>query len=96
MFDKKNKLCAESSNVDLGIDFLEDDPDNVYRTKNYIVAQHISLAYDNSVGAVSVSEDFYFKRNTARDDDYEYMVEKGHYPNGRRVPTQSHVRTYVD
>ena len=97
MKDKKDKknLFAACEAIGIGIDFLQHDPDNVYRTKKYIVAQHISLAYDENAGAVSVSEDFYYERNTARDNDFEYLVEDEKYPNGRRVPTQSYVRTYV-
>ncbi len=89
------KFKGLAKGVGFGIDFLEGDPDNVYRTKHYIVAQHISLAYDEAAGAVSVSEDYYYERNTARDDDFDYLLMDMRVAEGRRVPTQSYVRTYV-
>ena len=90
-----NTYIAACNAIGLKVDFLDKEPDNVYRTKKYIVAQHVSLAYDEAMGAVSVSEDFFYERNPQRDSDFDFIVEDQRYPNGRRVPTQSHVRTYV-
>lgn len=86
---------SKKHNVQTGIDFLSTNPDNVYMTKHFIVAQHLSLAYDASVGAVSVSEDYYYERNTARDDDFRYLLMDCHRHLGKRVPSQTYTRTYI-
>lgn len=93
--NKKNKYITACEALGIKIDFLKNVPDNVYRTKQYIVAQHVSLAYDEAMGAVSVSEDFYYLRTKDRDENFAFIMEDQRYPDGRRVPTQSHVRTYV-
>ena len=77
------------------IDFLSHEPDNVYRTKDFIVAQHISLAYDEAVGAVSVSDDVYYKRTASRDMNFDFIQMGEMILEGRRIPTQSYIRRYV-
>ena len=87
--DKEKELINDT------IDFLAHDPDNVYRTKDFIVAQHISLAYDEAIGAVSVSDDVFYKRTASRDMNFDFIQMGEQILEGRRVPTQSYIRRYV-
>jgi len=76
-------------------DFLK-DADNVYRTKEFIVKQSISIHTDESNCEIVMSTDTYYKRTLFRDFQYELYFSKRKRINGRRLPTNSYTRTYID
>lgn len=69
---------------------------NVYRTKDYIVEQRIGVKYDFFENDILFSHDTYFKRNKARDKEYEKRNEGKKNINGKRFKTSMYERTYVD
>ena len=78
------------------IDFMEGAL-NVYRTKNYIVRQELSI--ENIEGkTITFSKDTFFKRTEERDLYYNYIFCFRTYDNqdGTRVPVMSTSRRYVD
>ena len=78
------------------VDFM-DGALNVYRTKNYIVRQEISI--ENIEGkTITFSKDTFFRRTEERDLYYNYIFCFRTYDNqdGTRVPVMSTSRRYVD
>ena len=69
---------------------------NVYRTKNFIVQQVISLNWDNFETNTVCSRDTYYRRTCNRDREYEkYFIDKKHI-NGKRMPSTMYTRSYID
>lgn len=76
-------------------DFI-DGADNVYRTKNYIVKQNLSLQFDDLEGNAVVSNDVFYVRNKRRDNAYEQIFADRKRIDGNRLPCSMHARKYVD
>lgn len=70
--------------------------DNVYRTRDYIVVQRLSLAYDGMEDPGMVSRDVYYRRTRARDKEYELFFCGRRNLDGKRLPATMHTRRYVD
>lgn len=102
------KLLAMSALDD--IDFEEDDncsvdmpelPDflegafNVYRTKNFIVKQVLSVDFDEAVGTHTISYDTFYERTKERERQFDECFADRSLPNGRRVPAMAYVRQYI-
>ena len=72
------------------------DADNVYRTKNFIVAQtlgiHASEEEDNQV----ISVDTYYRRTLKRDLAYRMAFQEKTNIDGKRLPSTMYSRTYID
>lgn len=70
--------------------------DNVYRTKNYIVKQVLSLetpiVEDNGI----MSYDTFYKRTVMRDKQYEVVFSDRKRINGKRLPSTMFSRKYID
>lgn len=70
--------------------------ENVYRTKHYIVKQVlyavISLEENNAV----MSVDTYYKRTIVRDCHYLLKYGERKRIDGKRLPSNTYVRTYID
>ena len=79
-------------NFDLGY-IVESD--NVYRTKNYIVRQMLSVATANKDVAGIMSFDTFIKRNRYRDKQYEYFYKDRRSLNGRRIHCNLYARSYI-
>lgn len=77
-------------------DFMVACPDNVYRTKDYIVAQDLQYKDHNVYDNVLLSHDTYYKRTKKRDAEYELMFEDKDHIDGRRIPSTSYTRKYID
>lgn len=77
-------------------DFIVECPDNIYRTKNYIVTQDLqykdNIVFDN----VLLSHDTYYKRTKKRDSEYEILFVDKEHINGKRIPSTSYTRKYID
>lgn len=70
--------------------------DNVYRTRDYIVVQRISIVYDGMEDPETVSRDVYYRRTRKRDADYEALGRKRRNLDGKRLPATMHTRKYID
>ena len=75
-------------------DFCKDAA-NVYRTKQYIVKQDISLERDGNGDIIVLSTDVLYERTPLRDKQYERVFAKRKFINGKRVPSTSYSRRYV-
>ena len=87
----------KSNGTNLGsLDFLI-DADNVYRTKNFIVKQRVSVCInDNCVSSV-LSTDVFYRRTKSRDAEYEQAFSfRGTAIEGRRMRAAMYTRTYID
>ena len=76
-------------------DFLRDAA-NVYRTRDYIVKQCITLGYDEIYGSYLSSRDTYYRRTRKRNRIYEEVFSVRKSVNGRRIHTSMYARTYID
>ena len=68
---------------------------NVYRTKDYIVAQELEVQIDNVERNCIISHDVYFKRNKLRDKQFDYLFRFRKNINGRRLVSSMYNRRYV-
>jgi len=91
----KKKLTWKDINLD-DVDFIQ-EAENVYRTKDYIVAQFVKPAYDKrTMSTLYGSEDTYFERTSKRDAEYELIFEdRGSNLEGKRIRTAFFTRKYV-
>ncbi len=69
---------------------------NVYRTRDYIVMQRITLRFDEEYGNFLYSHDTYYRRTARRDRTYDAAFAKRCHINGRRIHTSMYARTYTD
>ena len=72
------------------------DADNVYRTKNFIVKQVISIHESDEENNQVISVDTYYRRNPKRDLAYNYLFQDKVNINGKRLPSTMYTRTYID
>ena len=78
------------------VDYLM-EADNVYRTKDYIVCQKVSLCRSGKGNTLIMSEDTYLLRTKIRDMDYELVYRvRGKQINGKRMRSGSYIRKYID
>lgn len=77
-------------------DFAATFSDNIYRTKNHIVTQHMkyekSDIYDNAL----ISHDTYYRRTPKRDSEYKMLFEYKDNIDGKRIPSMAYTRKYID
>ena len=76
-------------------DFLI-DADNVYRTKSYIVKQVIQIIENDIEENGIISHDTYYRRTPKRDLAYTIAYQDKTDIEGKRLPSTSYSRTYVD
>lgn len=71
--------------------------DNVYRTKDYIVCQKVSLCSNGKGNTILMSDDTYLLRTRKRDTDYELVYKvRGKNIDGKRMRSASYLRKYID
>ena len=68
-------------------EFLQGDATNVYRTREYIVKQSVTLHFDERYGAVLYSNDTYYRCTPFRDREYEAVFANRAHINGKRIHT---------
>lgn len=78
------------------VSVLSEEASNVYRTKEYIVKQVLSVQFDKCENCIIISRDTYYLRNKERDLKYEFQFCNRKNVDGKRLPSNSYVRTYVD
>ena len=92
MIGKKLKHLGKDCGVRLDeVDFLS-NATNVYRTKEFIVSQHITFCADGLGTTRILSEDTFYSRTKLRDLLYEKLFDS----NGKRIHSAMHVRTYIE
>lgn len=69
--------------------------DNAYRTKNYMVTQHIELEEDDDEGTHLCSYDTFYPRTPERDALYEKRYGSRMNVDGRRIRATKCARTYA-
>lgn len=77
-------------------DFIVACPDNVYRTKNYIVTQDLQYKDNVIFDNVLLSHDTYYKRTKKRDSEYLALFSDKGRIDGKRIPSTSYTRKYID
>lgn len=75
-------------------DFCKDAV-NVYRTKQYIVKQDISIEGMDNGDTIVFSNDVYYQRNKYLDKQFEQIFAQRKHVNGKRLPSTSFTRRYV-
>ncbi len=81
--------------MDFGSDVMEgisEHNGNVYRTKKYIVRQHIKIQTDTKGIKYLYSVDSYYRRTKGRD----MLFEKFFLMNGKRIKTAMFTRKYYE
>ena len=66
----------------------------IYRTREFIVKQVISLAHHGLESAKLISTDTYYLRTPGRDACYEGIFGENKEPDGKRIPTMAYFRSY--
>ena len=75
-------------------DYLKDGT-NVYRTRDYIVKQCMTLRTDE-YGSYLFSHDTYYRCTPKRDREYETAFSYRVTVNGQRIHTHMYARKYID
>lgn len=69
---------------------------NVYRTKNYIVRQILTIQEKCESGNELFSFDTFFKRTKKRDKQYDIAFSDRLNIDGKRLHSSAHSKHYVD
>lgn len=70
--------------------------ENVYRTRDYIVKQELFVIANLEQNNAVLSVDTYYRRTLERDSKYQLLYKERRHINGKRLPSNTYVRTYVD
>ena len=70
--------------------------ENVYRTKDYIVKQVLYVLMNIEENNAVVSVDTFYRRTIVRDSRYIMQFKIRTHIDGKRLPSNMYVRTYVD
>lgn len=79
----------------MGVPNFMMNANNVYRTKNYIVKQDISLERDCSGNSILFSTDTYYLRTKKIDKEFENLFKNRDFIDGKRVHSTSYLRKYI-
>ncbi|MBQ7788816.1 MAG: hypothetical protein IJ398_04085 [Clostridia bacterium] len=69
---------------------------NVYRTKQYIVKQQVTVVMSANGDSYIISNDTFYLRNPKRDFEFALAFQKRQNLNGKRLPSSTYTRKYVD
>ena len=70
--------------------------ENVYRTRNYIVKQELYLIVNVEQNNAVLSVDTYYRRTLLRDSKYLLLYKDRKHIDGKRLPSNTYIRTYID
>ena len=70
--------------------------ENVYRTRDYIVKQELYLIVNAEQNNAVLSVDTYYRRTLERDSKYQLLYKERRHINGKRLPSNTYIRTYID
>lgn len=69
---------------------------NVYRTKNYIVVQDLTISVDEYDEPIVLSRDTYWQRTILRDWHYLVKFKERKHLDGKRLHSTTYTRKYID
>lgn len=75
---------------------LLNDAVNVYRTRKYIVKQILVIRESPTEQNILFSEDTFYKRTKMRDKEYNIIFKDKDNLDGKRLPSTSYSRRYVN
>ena len=93
-FDMEGADEEEMGEDDFEIPDFISGASNIYRTREFIVKQVISLAHHGLESAKLISTDTYYLRTPGRDACYEGIFGENKDPDGKRIPTMAYFRSY--
>lgn len=70
--------------------------ENVYRTRDYIVKQELYLIVNSEQNNAVLSVDTYYRRTLLRDSKYLLLYKDRKHIDGKRLPSNTYIRTYID
>ncbi|PWM70179.1 MAG: hypothetical protein DBX61_00305 [Clostridiales bacterium] len=70
--------------------------ENVYRTRDYIVKQELYLIVNAEQNNAVLSIDTYYRRTLLRDSKYQLLYKERKHIDGKRLPSNTYIRTYID
>lgn len=70
--------------------------ENVYRTRDYIVKQELYLIVNAEQNNAVLSVDTYYRRTLLRDSKYQLLYKDRKHIDGKRLPSNMYIRTYID
>lgn len=70
--------------------------ENVYRTRDYIVKQELYLIVNAEQNNAVLSVDTYYRRTLLRDRKYQLLYKDRKHIDGKRLPSNTYIRTYID
>ena len=70
--------------------------ENVYRTRDYIVKQELYLIVNAEQNNAVLSVDTYYRRTLVRDSKYQLLYKDRKHIDGKRFPSNTYIRTYID
>lgn len=70
--------------------------ENVYRTRDYIVKQELYLIVNVEHNNAVLSVDTYYRRTLLRDSKYQLLYKDRKHIDGKRLPSNTYIRTYID
>lgn len=70
--------------------------ENMYRTRDYIVKQELYLIVNAEQNNAVLSVDTYYRRTLLRDSKYQLLYKDRKHIDGKRLPSNTYIRTYID
>ena len=70
--------------------------ENVYRTRDYIVKQELYLIVNAEQNNAVLSVDTYYRRTLLRDSKYLLLYKDRKHIDGKRLPSNTYIRIYID
>lgn len=70
--------------------------ENVYLTRDYIVKQELYLIANAEQNNAVLIVDTYYRRTLLRDSKYQLLYKDRKHIDGKRLPSNTYIRTYID
>ena len=70
--------------------------ENVYRTRDYILKQELYLIVNAEQNNAVLSVDTYYRRTLLRDSKYLLLYKDRKHIDGKRLPSNTYIRTYIE
>ena len=70
--------------------------ENVHRTRDYIVKQELYLIVNAEQNNAVLSVDTYYRRTLLRDSKYQLLYKDRKHIDGKRLPSNTYIRIYID
>ena len=70
--------------------------ENVYRTRDYIVKQALYLIVNAEQNNAVLSVENNYRRTLLHDSKYQLLYKDRKHIDGKRLPSNTYIRTYID